>query len=170
VPSAAATPNASTAPAETSKAPATAPPTPAKAPVEETREPAAAATPEAPPLEPTAETNEPGEQNDAQLTVSSRARSAARAPKTLSEGDPIQTAMMPFLPRMRRLNLSTEMLRSRLRNGAEFNEDDIALDWVGMPNKNERKLISDLCAAFAEAGLLRANGERQWIAELPAAN
>lgn len=99
-----------------------------------------------------------------------RVRPAARAPKAPFEEDAVQAAITPYLSRMRRLNFPPEMLRSRLRAGAEFHEDELALDWVGMPNKNERKLITDLCIALSDAGILKATGDRQWSAKPPPAH
>ena len=87
-----------------------------------------------------------------------------RTGKSPLDEDPFNAALSPFTMRMRRLNFTPEILRTRFRSGIVFSEDEIALDWVGMPNKNERKLVSDLCQACATAGLLIASGDRQWCA------
>lgn len=103
--------------------------------------------------------------NDDRTTTASSVTArliSARSPKLDPDDDPLSLAFTPFVQRMRRLNFSAELLRARVSDMRAFSEDEIALDWVGMPNKNERKLISDLCQACALAGILHADGERRW--------
>jgi short-subunit dehydrogenase len=91
-----------------------------------------------------------------------RPRATSRMPKFTPDDDAITIVTAPFVSRMRRLSFPPDMLRLKLELGNPFSEDEIALDWVGMPNKNERKLITDMCNACAEIGMLASTGERQW--------
>ncbi len=79
-----------------------------------------------------------------------------------TEADPLAAALAPFRTRMERSKLPLASLLTALQPGTAFNEDAFALAWAGMPNKHERALISEVCAALHTAGLLEANGERNW--------
>lgn len=76
--------------------------------------------------------------------------------------DALAMALEPFLGRMDRTKLPLQTLLDALQESARFSEDDFALAWVGMPNKNERKLISDIALALHNAGILQEHSERVW--------
>ena len=83
--------------------------------------------------------------------------------------DALATALEPFLGRMERAKLPLQTMLDALRHDAVFSEDEFALSWVGMPNKNERKLISDIALALHNAGFLEGRGDRNWAVRLHAA-
>jgi short-subunit dehydrogenase len=80
-----------------------------------------------------------------------------------SSTDALAMALEPFLGRMERTKLPLATLTEALRHGEVFSEDDFALSWAGMPNKNERKLLSDICLGLQHAGILMHAGERAWM-------
>jgi short-subunit dehydrogenase len=87
-------------------------------------------------------------------------------PETIPAGAPetaLEAALEPFLGRMQRTKLPLSLFVEALRKGEVFSEDDFALAWAGMPNKHERRLISDLCLALHEAGILTPHAERAWV-------
>lgn len=94
-----------------------------------------------------------------------RPESPAKAPS--AAGTPmagaLEAALEPFLGRMQRTKLPLPLFVEALRENKVFSEDDFALAWAGMPNKHERKLISDLCLALHQAGILTPQAERRWM-------
>jgi len=56
---------------------------------------------------------------------------------------------------MERLNLSRAAVAGWLVPGTMIGADDIALRWAGMPNKNERALVTTVLEALADAAFLQ---------------
>jgi len=126
-------------------------------------EPPIATPPPTPEASPTPPPVPPPEQPSSPAPRATRSRTKTE-PVTppLESTAPFDQLVDSFASRMRRLNLAPEMLRARWTAGSTFAEEEFALDWVGMPNKNERRLIGDICAAAAELGLLTPIGEGLW--------
>ena len=97
---------------------------------------------------------------------------ALTPPETISEtvvplriagtSDALAMALEPFLGRMERAKLPLQTLLTALQHDTDFSEDEFALAWVGMPNKNERKLISDIALALHNSGIFIPQGNRTW--------
>ncbi len=65
--------------------------------------------------------------------------------------------------RMERLNLSQAFVERLLVPGEILVAGDLALRWAGMPNKNERALMTEVLQALASAGFLEHLGEDRYL-------
>lgn len=94
-------------------------------------------------------------------------RPAALPPATVSQPTPenepnrLERALEPYERRMSKMKLPREFVHALLVPNAEVESAEAALQWAGMPNKNERALMRDIFDALAEAGFLeKAGGDR----------
>ena len=69
--------------------------------------------------------------------------------------------------RMERVRLGEQFVRGLLHHGAVLDPNDVALQWAGMPNKNERAATIDVLEALAEGGFLQRDGERYRVVRVP---
>ncbi len=68
---------------------------------------------------------------------------------------------------MERVKLREEFVRDLLRSGDVLDVHDVALQWAGMPNKNERAATVEVLDALATAGYLDRDGERYRVVREP---
>jgi short-subunit dehydrogenase len=89
------------------------------------------------------------------------------APEVIPSSDSspsFEEALAPHATRMRKLNLSSTFVASLLVPGRELELGDVALQWAGMPNKNERALTREVLEALADAGFVARNGDERYTA------
>jgi hypothetical protein len=60
---------------------------------------------------------------------------------------------------MERARLQESFVRGLFREGAVLDPNDVALQWAGMPNKNERAVTIAVLDALAAAGFLGRDGD-----------
>ena len=85
---------------------------------------------------------------------------AMETPAAPAPASGIDAALEPVRKRMQRVKLSEDFVRGLLVAGAVLDPDEIALQWAGMPNKNERAVTVAVLEALADAGILTREGER----------
>jgi short-subunit dehydrogenase len=78
-----------------------------------------------------------------------------------SEGT-FEAALAPVARRMERIKLSAQVLRDALVPGATLELNALAMQWAGMPNKNERAALREALDALAAGGYLEALGDETW--------
>jgi short-subunit dehydrogenase len=98
-------------------------------------------------------------------------------PEPSSESSPIETeagegattvassfekALEPVARRMERVKLPTEFLRGALVPDAKLELGALAMEWAGMPNKNERAVLREALDALAGGGFLEPLEEGSW--------
>jgi 2-keto-3-deoxy-L-rhamnonate aldolase RhmA len=90
-----------------------------------------------------------------------RAQPAAPEPPVTkpAAGDPFDDALEPVRRRMERARLQESFVRGLFREGAVLDPNDVALQWAGMPNKNERAVTIAVLDALAAAGFLGRDGD-----------
>jgi hypothetical protein len=98
-----------------------------------------------------------------------RAQPAAPEPAAPepSAGDSFDDALEPVRRRMERLRLQKSFVRGLFREGAELDPSDVALQWAGMPNKNERAVTIAVLDALTAAGFLGRDGDLYRVLRLP---
>jgi short-subunit dehydrogenase len=95
-------------------------------------------------------------------------RAASPPPVTLSavEGRQAPTsfeaALAPVARRMERVKLPAQVLRDALVPGATVELNALAMQWAGMPNKNERAALREALDALAAGGYLEPLGDETW--------
>ena len=62
---------------------------------------------------------------------------------------------------MTRQKLSRDYVAGLLEPGREFDLNEAALGWAGMPNKNERAITRDVLEALHGAGFLNPGARRR---------
>jgi len=72
-------------------------------------------------------------------------------------------ALRPLGRRLERVRLPREFLASLLVPGTTVTLKDAAMQWVGMPNKNERAALAEALAALEEAGFLQRREAERWL-------
>lgn len=63
-------------------------------------------------------------------------------------------ALEPVARRMERVKLPPSFLRESLVAGATLKLNALAMQWAGMPNKNERAVLREALDALTDAGYL----------------
>jgi short-subunit dehydrogenase len=81
------------------------------------------------------------------------------APPELPPADTFEAALEPVLRRMERARLPVGFVRDLLRDEGALDPSDVALQWAGMPNKNERAVTIAVLDALADAGFLVRDGD-----------
>ncbi len=79
-----------------------------------------------------------------------------------------EAALDPVARRMERVKLPVSFLRDLLRTAGEIQLGEAAMRWAGMPNKNERAVLTEALDALAAAGFLERTGKETWIVVRPA--
>lgn len=76
--------------------------------------------------------------------------------------DDFARALEPVARRMERVKLPAEFLRRALVTGATLKLNALAMQWAGMPNKNERAALREALEALAAAGYLEPLDDDAW--------
>lgn len=76
--------------------------------------------------------------------------------------DAFTAALEPVARRMERVKLPQSFLRHALSAGATLKLNALAMQWAGMPNKNERAVLREALDALAAAGYLEPVDEGVW--------
>ena len=71
-------------------------------------------------------------------------------------------ALAPVARRMERVKLPAQFLRNALVPGATVELNALAMQWAGMPNKNERAALREALDALAAGGYLEPLGDETW--------
>lgn len=71
-------------------------------------------------------------------------------------------ALEPVARRMERVNLPASFLAQLLVPGEHVQLSDAAMQWAGMPNKNERAALREALDALTAGGFLEREGEERW--------
>jgi DNA-binding GntR family transcriptional regulator len=71
-------------------------------------------------------------------------------------------ALEPVARRMERVKLPQSLLRDALVPGSSIKLNTLAMQWAGMPNKNERAVLREALDALAAAGYLEAVEDGVW--------
>jgi short-subunit dehydrogenase len=71
-------------------------------------------------------------------------------------------ALAPVARRMERIKLPAKVLRDALVPGATVELNALAMQWAGMPNKNERAALREALDALAAGGYLEPLGDETW--------
>ena len=69
--------------------------------------------------------------------------------------------------RMERVRLDERFVRGLLHEGAVLDPNEVALQWAGMPNKNERAATIEVLDALTDGGFLQRDGERYRVVRVP---
>jgi short-subunit dehydrogenase len=100
--------------------------------------------------------------------LSPQAAPAAPLPVTQSSVEARQTsggfdeALAPVARRMERVKLTAQFLRDALVPGATLELNALAMQWAGMPNKNERAALREALDALAAGGYLEPLADETW--------
>ncbi len=92
---------------------------------------------------------------------------AADEPPPSTTSDAFDDALVPVRRRMERVRLREAFVRDLLRAGALLDPNDVALQWAGMPNKNERAVTSEVLDALVTAAFLGREGELYRVLRVP---
>lgn len=77
--------------------------------------------------------------------------------------DALRVALEPVARRMERVKLPQSFLREALQPGATIRLNALAMQWAGMPNKNERAVLHEALEALSAAGYLEPVEEGVWL-------
>jgi 3-oxoacyl-[acyl-carrier protein] reductase len=80
----------------------------------------------------------------------------------LRQSTSFENALEPLARRMERVKLPQTFLREALVPGARLELNALAMQWAGMPNKNERAALRDALDALAAAGYLERVEDEAW--------
>jgi short-subunit dehydrogenase len=75
---------------------------------------------------------------------------------------PFEAALEPIARRMQRVKLPAQFLRDALVPGATIELNALAMQWAGMPNKNERAALREALDALAAVGYLDPLADETW--------
>ena len=75
---------------------------------------------------------------------------------------PFDEALEPVARRMERVKLPAQFLRDALVPGATIELNALAMQWAGMPNKNERAALREALDALAAGGYLEPLADETW--------
>lgn len=75
---------------------------------------------------------------------------------------PFEKALLPVARRMERVKLPAEFLRASLVPQTEVELGALAMQWAGMPNKNERAALREVLDALTAGGYLEPLEEETW--------
>jgi short-subunit dehydrogenase len=84
-----------------------------------------------------------------------------------SPSDSFETAIEPVRRRMERVRLREGFVRDLLRDGSVLDANEVALQWAGMPNKNERAVTIAVLDALADAGFVARDGDNYRVLRVP---
>jgi hypothetical protein len=77
-------------------------------------------------------------------------------------GDGFERALEPVARRMERVKLPAGFLRAALVPAATIKLNALAMQWAGMPNKNERGVLREALEALEAAGYLERVDDDAW--------
>jgi short-subunit dehydrogenase len=91
-------------------------------------------------------------------------RSEAKTSEVEGPAEPpsFEQALEPVGRRMERVKLPIAVLRDALVPGAALELNALAMQWAGMPNKNERAALREVLDALADAGYLELMEVETW--------
>jgi short-subunit dehydrogenase len=89
-------------------------------------------------------------------------RKAAEAPPVILISTSFDAALEPVARRMERVKLPKQFLRDALVPGATIELNALAMQWAGMPNKNERAALREALDALAAGGYLEPLADETW--------
>jgi short-subunit dehydrogenase len=89
------------------------------------------------------------------------------APEPAAAGG-FEAALEPVRRRMERVRLGEGFVRALLRDGSVLDPNEVALQWAGMPNKNERAVTIAVLDALADGGFLGRDGDLYRVLRVPA--
>ncbi len=89
--------------------------------------------------------------------------SSTQPPQDAPDGASFEGALAPLSRRMERVKLNPSFVRGLLNKGARIELGPAAMQWAGMPNKNERAALHEVLDALAAAGYLESAGDEAWI-------
>jgi short-subunit dehydrogenase len=95
------------------------------------------------------------------LSPKEKAAEAAPPPVILSPSS-FEAALEPVARRMERIKLPAQFLREALVPGATLELNALAMQWAGMPNKNERAALREALDALAAGGYLDPLADETW--------
>jgi short-subunit dehydrogenase len=75
---------------------------------------------------------------------------------------PFDEALDPVARRMERVKLPAQFLRDALVLGATIELNALAMQWAGMPNKNERGVLREALDALVAGGYLEPLADETW--------
>jgi short-subunit dehydrogenase len=81
---------------------------------------------------------------------------------TLTGVEGFDAALEPVARRMERIKLPAQVLRDALVPGATIELNALAMQWAGMPNKNERAVLREALDALAASGYLEPLADETW--------
>jgi short-subunit dehydrogenase len=81
--------------------------------------------------------------------------------------DAFEAALEPVRRRMERVRLGDGFVRELLRDGSVLDANEVALQWAGMPNKNERAVTIAVLDALADGGFLARDGDNYRVLRVP---
>ena len=128
---------------------------------------------EAPPREPSAtdvaamaalDTFASSDEAEAALHAAAAAPSAPSDPAAAADFD---AALEPLRRRMERVRLNERFVRDLLRADGVLDAHEVALQWAGMPNKNERAATVEVLDALCDAGFLQRDAGRYRVLRVP---
>jgi len=73
----------------------------------------------------------------------------------------------PVRRRMERVRLGDGFVRELLRDGSLLDANEVALQWPGCPNKNERPVTIAVLDALADGGFLARDGDIYRVLRVP---
>jgi hypothetical protein len=89
------------------------------------------------------------------------------APHAETPADTFEAALEPVRRRMERVRLGDGFVRELLRDGSVLDANEVALQWAGMPNKNERAVTIAVLDALADGGFLARDGDNYRVLRVP---
>jgi NAD(P)-dependent dehydrogenase (short-subunit alcohol dehydrogenase family) len=95
------------------------------------------------------------------------AAAAASEPSDPAAAADFDAALEPLRRRMERVRLSERFVRDLLRADAVLDAHEVALQWAGMPNKNERAATVEVLDALCDAGFLQRDAGRYRVLRVP---
>jgi short-subunit dehydrogenase len=103
----------------------------------------------------------------AALPSAPAAPAAAPEPPPTADAPGFDAALGAVRRRMERVRLDERFVRGLLHDGAVLDPNEVALQWAGMPNKNERAATIEVLDALTEGGFLQRDGDRYRVVRVP---
>ena len=108
-----------------------------------------------------------GTQNVAPAPAPALAAEVLQTPARDTAPADFGAALEPLRRRMERVRLSESFVRDLLRADAVLDAHEVALQWAGMPNKNERAATVEVLDALCDAGFLQRDAGRYRVLRVP---
>lgn len=89
-------------------------------------------------------------------------KAAGAPPSVTLSPSSFDEALVPVARRMERVKLPAQFLRDALVPGATIELNALAMQWAGMPNKNERAALREALDALAAGGYLEPLADEAW--------